>query len=905
MSNTRRHYYRARTRPRRKRRGPAKKGLYEKPRVDPQLKHTFKRIGIPEPKPFEADPFQLEALDMIGQCDVLVSAPTGSGKTWIANQAISRYLSQGLKTWYASPLKALSNAIYQEFCQEFGPSYCGILTGDRKENPGAPIIVGTTEILRNQLYDAMHERINIQTDLVILDEAHYLSDPERGVVWEEVLIYLPPRVRLMLLSATISNAEEIAAWLEENRGTKTYVVRSNERPVPLEMLFLFPDGLISPLAGKRGLVPRVKKFVATTQGRKGRKGPGKLNFGEIIGCLRAFDLLPAIFFLKSRADCDHALLSCHETGKSDEVRERFKREVRDFLRKYPHLEGHRQMKSLMKCTVGSHHAGQLPYWKVLIEKMMVKGYLEAIFSTSTVAAGVNFPARTVVLIQSDRYDGHEFSNLTATDLHQMTGRAGRRGKDKIGFALVIPGLHQDPQLIYELKDSPPEPLMSQIHINFSMTLNLLLSHAPEEVKHLLNRSFASFQERKTGSPVLGRWEEMLKALGDMVPEGKCDTADPYEILENIEKRAALQKKVRKLARDVRKETLLRAYKEYLKPGRLFLHKNKNIYVLFHTFMDKGRFICAAHNLRKMVRARKGRIRLRKVEIDKIKAILDYRIDLPEDYSVERLEALFAAIPSQDLTLLQIDLSDVQPSTEASEIAGKERWLKQLPCDHCEHLKLCHGGKKGALSSLLKDFRSLASQMEGVGGGLWLSFKRHLRFLKDTGFVDEEDRLTPDGIWASKLRLDHPLLIAEAIRKGGFESAPPEIMAGCLAPFVWDREQDLELKVQSPLNLEGLEEAFHRILNHIEEMRSLKIRRGFENPQILFWPAVALYLWAKGVPWEDLSFFIPVDEGDLASLIVRTADHLRQVTNLAETHPELASAAEKGIARILREPVFIE
>ena len=151
------------------------------------------------------------------------------------------------------------------------------------------------------------------------------------------------------------------------------------------------------------------------------------------------------------------------------------------------------MAQLLGSGVGSHHAGQLPYWKILIEKMMNKSYLEAIFSTSTVAAGVNFPARTVVLVQSDRYNGHEFMNLTATDLHQMTGRAGRRGKDNIGFALVVPGLHQDPQLIYELKDSLPEPLMSQIHINFSMTLNLLLSHAPWEVKNLLNRSFASFQ----------------------------------------------------------------------------------------------------------------------------------------------------------------------------------------------------------------------------------------------------------------------------------------------------------------------------------------------------------------------------------------------------------------------------
>ena len=241
---------------------------YISPRADPYLKPLFKKIGVPEPTLFEPDPFQVEALKQIKTSDVLVSAPTGSGKTWIASQAIRQYLSQGLRAWYASPLKALSNSIYQELSREFGSESCGILTGDRKENASAPIIVGTTEILRNQLYDAMQTGKTIRSDLVILDEAHYLSDPDRGVVWEEVLIYLPPRVRLLLLSATVSNAEEIAAWLEENRGTQTWVVRSDDRPVPLEMLFLFPDGFISPLGGKRDLAPRVKKYISSRKGKR-------------------------------------------------------------------------------------------------------------------------------------------------------------------------------------------------------------------------------------------------------------------------------------------------------------------------------------------------------------------------------------------------------------------------------------------------------------------------------------------------------------------------------------------------------------------------------------------------------------------------------------------------------------
>ena len=879
----------------RRRRATFKRSFWEKPRIDPQLRRTFDKIGVPDPTPFRPDPFQLESLEKIEECDVLVSAPTGSGKTWIAAQAIARNLSKGLKSWYASPLKALSNAIFQEFCETFGTEVCGILTGDRKENPNAPIVVGTTEILRNQLYDAMHEGLNLQTDLVILDEAHYLSDPERGVVWEEVLIYLPSRVRLLLLSATISNAEEIASWLRENRKTKTWVVRSEERPVPLEMLFLFPDGLISPLTSRRGLSPKVRKFLLS---EKERSGFNRLDFGEIIACLRETDLLPAIFFLKSRMDCDRALLTCNRVDRPEGIRERLGSEVREFLRKYPHLEGHRQKDALLDAAVGSHHAGQLPYWKILVERMMVRGYLEAIFSTSTVAAGVNFPARTVVLVQSDRFDGREFSNLTATELHQMTGRAGRRGKDNIGFALVVPGPHQDPQLIAELKDSPPEPLMSRIHINFSMTLNLLLSHTPAEVKDLLNRSFASHQTTHRGSAFEARWNSLEGELKRFLPEGRCDTSDPIEVLDNILKRSQLRRQEHRQARELRLEKRQRAMEEHLQPGSLFVHKNRQVYVVFKTYSEKGRRVCLAHNLRRTLRFRKGQWRLQRVDGRHIRSILDFKVDLHEEDTPERLKVLLASIPLDELRNRKIQT----PETEETE---KGRRVQALPCEECVHRNLCHGNPKGELRNLLREFRILIDQMGGAGEGLWLSFKRHLRFLKETGFVDERDRLTQDGLWASKLRLDHPLLIAEAIRKGAFSEASPQIVAGCLAPFVWDRSIDMDFRIESPLDLGGLETAFRKTMDLIEDLRHLQDSRGFNSPQVFYWPCVALFLWASGLPWKSLLNVIPVDEGDLTSLMARTADHLRQVTNLSETHPGLSSVAARAIDLILREPVYIE
>ena len=666
-----------------------------KVRVERGLAPVLETIGAPESGEFIPDPFQLDALELVKEHDVLVCAPTGSGKTWIASQAIDHFINSGKRIWYASPLKALSNSIYSQFCLTFGSDACGILTGDRKENTQARIIVGTTEILRNQLYDAMHRGEDIETDMVVLDEAHYLSDPDRGVVWEEVLIYLPPRVRLLMLSATISNPGDLRGWLKEIRDRELEIVSSSERPVPLKMLFLFPDGLVTSLGGRKGINRSVKKFSEQRHRNAGKT----IRYEDILACLKQLRLLPAIFFLKSRADCDRALKLCPELPPSSPLRKKIKEAAGTFFTQYPHLKGNRQAPYLLERAVGAHHAGQLPYWKALIEEMMGKGLLNAIFSTSTVAAGVNFPARTVVLMQSDRFNGREFVNLTSTDLHQMIGRAGRRGKDKIGFALIVPGRHQDPFLLQELESSVSEPLVSRIHINFSMTLNLLLSHTPDQVKDMLERSFAAYQERQ-------------KARGSRAKTG------PQQML-------------------------------------------------------------------------------------------------------------------------------------------------------------------------------------------WMSFKKHLRFLKRTGFAEKDDTLTGDGLWASRLRIDQPLLIAEAIRKEAFDGLTPAMMAAALAPFVWDRPVDISVTDWKAFDLSAPLELWARITDSIGDIMNLKTAAGLESPPLQFWPAAAVYLWAGGTGWETLSRFISVDEGDLASLVMRTADHLRQIKNLSDTHPALARTAGEAIALIMREPVYIE
>ncbi|MCG6919270.1 MAG: DEAD/DEAH box helicase, partial [Deltaproteobacteria bacterium] len=599
-----------------------------RPKASRQLKPLLAEIGVPKAAPFVPDPFQLRAVEELRHGDVLVTAATGSGKTWIALQAMEQLLAKGERSWYASPLKALSNSKYTEFSHKFGKDKVGILTGDRKENPQAPVIVGTTEILRNQLYDAMHRGEDLEVELVVLDEAHYLGDEERGVVWEEVIIYLPPRVRVLLLSATISNGAQIAGWLEWLRQTPCRVVKAHDRPVPIHPLFMFPTGEVTPLIQRRQMAGKVRHFLRNSPRAGLTPRQGVANFSQIINGLRHLNLLPAIFFLKSRADCNQALLTAsprlHPNEGEDQNR-RFDKTLRQLLQAHGYLKGHRQLSSLRNGRVAAHHGGQLPQWKALVETLMKEGQLEAIFSTSTVAAGVNFPARTVVLSQSDRFNGRTFVPLSATDLLQMTGRAGRRGMDKVGFIVVLPGPYQDPHLIIDLLHSLPEPINSQIHITFSMVLNLLLSHRPEGIRNLLARSFATYQNLEERKELVEDLRLLEKDLSGELGEAQCGDMDT--VLRTLSKKRELEQQLKQAQLELRRSWDLLCKQAYLAPGRLFQNKKRDFFVtLEQESRGKVEGIIA---LRVGPGLRRGRMRKRWLRFDKVASLLDVCFDLTD------------------------------------------------------------------------------------------------------------------------------------------------------------------------------------------------------------------------------------------------------------------------------------
>jgi ATP-dependent RNA helicase HelY len=891
----------------RRRRGPSGATPSIKPSADKRLKAVFLKIGVPERTEFRPDPFQLKAVSAIRHSDCLVSAPTGSGKTWIALKAIEEIQAKHGRSWYASPLKALTNSKYREFGAHFGKENVGVLTGDRIENPNAPIIVGTTEILRNQLYDAMHKGEDLSADLVVLDEAHFLGDEDRGVVWEEIIIYLPSRIPLLLLSATIRNAHQIANWLQSLREKECAVIEARGRPVPLFPLFFHPTGRLLPFFSRKGLDRKVAEYAKDPRRPILTTGKKLPPFGEILAVLEKYNLLPAIFFLKSRADCDNALDLCRAHHNHNGSRARtLKKRIDELTNLYPHLNRHNQVWHLRNSAVGAHHSGQLPQWKLVVEDLMTQGLLDAVFATSTVAAGINVPARTICFLNSDRYNGYTFVPLTATELHQMTGRAGRRGMDNIGFAAVFPGPYMDLSLTALLLKSPPEDIVSQIRIDFSMTLNLLLSHSPREIRELLSRSFANFINQEKRDKNLDRkLEKAGSELMELLPQALCGS--PESVLRLQREMVALQGEIRKLKEEEAKlETMLSKLANLI-PGRLFLDSRSRIYcaITRHTRGDTdGVLACRI----KYKWRRKKPPKMRFFAPDRVYVILDRVVDLPPQASSDALQrSLFTVsldeIPPalEGLPLGQEEVAQVKPLQ--NRILFLEGQRDSLVCNACEHFKLCQGKQRGSMRSVLKGFSNLWDIANAVRENLWADFQRHLSFLKQEGYVRDDDTLTKNGEWASQLRLDQPLVIAEGLRAGLLPESDPALLAALVGCFVYDRE--IEVDFDQSRAPKVLIDAYNKMKQGLQPLVQRKAFSGFPVRPIPLWASATIYAWAKGVEWDKALETAGMNEGDLAMLASRTADNLRQIASLGSVYPTIASNANQAISLVLREPVIFD
>ena len=470
--------------------------------------------------PFELDDFQKDACKYIDDGkSVVVCAPTGAGKTVIAQHAIHRALENGSRIFYTTPLKALSNQKYYDFGEKYGQDKVGLLTGDTSINRNAQIVVMTTEVFRNMLYGTNFGAVadNLKdVRYVVLDEVHYMNDEQRGTVWEESIIYCPTNVQIIALSATVANAEELTSWINTVHS-KTELVDTDFRPVPLRFYYFDssqPNKLLPLLTPSGQLNNRIRpeKPKWNRHGKNNKQSPVK----DVVRNLASQDMLPAIYFTFSRKKCDEQMEKCASLGLASPAEQA---QIRQFLDEYiaenPHLYGNKHIEYLLQ-GVASHHAGLLPAWKNLVEKLFQKGLIKVVFATETLAAGINMPARSTVISSiSKRTDsGHRM--LTASEFLQMSGRAGRRGMDEIGYVTIVGSQFETPAEVAELVLSDANPLESRFSPSYSMVLNLLQRFSLDEAKELILKSFGYFSAGSRMQPVLKQFELNEKEKSERV-----------------------------------------------------------------------------------------------------------------------------------------------------------------------------------------------------------------------------------------------------------------------------------------------------------------------------------------------------------------------------------------------------
>ena len=454
---------------------------------------------------FELDSFQIEACFAIEEGKgVLVAAPTGAGKTIVGEFAAYLAVEQNKKCYYTTPIKALSNQKYQEFVERFGEDRVGLLTGDNSVNSDAEILVMTTEVLRNMLYTNSSSLLNL--GYVVMDEVHYLADKFRGAVWEEVLIHLMESVQVISLSATVSNAEEFGEWLQAVRGD-TAVIVSENRPVPLyqhvlignRLIDLFnDDGTVNQALFKseREALRRIR-----TPRHKGRfDDENRLNRAEVIEKLQSNQMLPVITFIFSRQGCDSAVKQClsanlrlTSTEERDEIRTTASKYTSTIDSEDLELLGHHEWLAALERGIAAHHAGLLPVFKSCVEELFQRGLLKAIFATETLALGINMPARTVLLEKLSKWNGEAHVPITPGEYTQLTGRAGRRGIDIEGNAVVTWSPTVDSASAAGLAATRTYPLRSSFSPTYNMSINLLERYGRDRARNSLKSSFAQFQ----------------------------------------------------------------------------------------------------------------------------------------------------------------------------------------------------------------------------------------------------------------------------------------------------------------------------------------------------------------------------------------------------------------------------
>lgn len=499
---------------------------------------------------FSPDPFQVDALRAVTSGrSVVVTAPTGAGKTLIAEGAIAVMLANGQRAFYTTPIKALSNQKYNDLVSDLGEANVGLLTGDNVINGDAPVVVMTTEVLRNMIYESSRSLDGLGT--VILDEVHYLADRHRGSVWEEIIIHLDPSIPIVCLSATIANAEEFTEWVRSRRGPTDLVVEVN-RPVPLTSMYMWKDrhheGAVEmlPLFGRNGRPnPSISKLLGRSQSRFRRFATPRRT--EVAANLRREGLLPAIYFVFSRKGCDQAAEQVAAAGLELTNRDDRHRIGAIVEQHVAHLSptdltvlGYERWRSVLERGAAAHHAGLIPAFKETVEHLFIEGLIQFVAATETLALGINMPAKTVVLESLSKFNGETHELLQPSDYTQLTGRAGRRGIDTEGTAVVLHSGYVPFDRVSGIASAGANPLRSSFAPTYNMAVNLIARYDSPSAHRLLSASFANFADTYRTDALVENLAERRRDLATFRDAATCDLGDIWEFTDDSEQRTRPQ-----------------------------------------------------------------------------------------------------------------------------------------------------------------------------------------------------------------------------------------------------------------------------------------------------------------------------------------------------------------------------
>lgn len=824
---------------------------------------------------FYPDDFQIESFAVLERGEsLLVAAPTGAGKTLIAEYGIQRCLELGKKLVYTTPIKALSNQKYRDFCSQFGEDKIGLLTGDRKINSDAQIVVMTTEILRNMLYSDSNTSADIAT--VVMDEVHYLSDRSRGSVWEECLILLPEKTQILCLSATVSNAEEFGSWLRSIRGNLT-VILSEKRPIPLEQL-VFKDGSIYPLfSGAKNvkelkinpvLLERSVKRRPKANGFKFR-GVSDNERALLIRLLLTKNELPAIYFIFSRKLCDSATksllnenLQLNSKVDSDYVQKYISRRVSMLSSEELDSLNFQEFEEMTIKGVATHHAGMIPLFKEIVEELFQMGYIKIVFATETLSLGINMPARSVIIESLRKFNGTSHVDITPGEYTQLTGRAGRRGIDDIGYAVVPITNFISPQSVASLASTRTYPLKSSFQPSYNMTINLIDKYGIEPSLEILNKSFAQFQRTKN----LYQEEEKLKLVKKRITE----LSQKHE-LSNFELAMDYCLKDEEMKTKKRQDLIAsfspnqgQSFKITSGTIGYFRNNPSEIFIIIGIDYSKKRV--------SYITKSGGYLKRSIVELDE-SPIIQGRIGIPRGFNPRDKIA-------RKKLFTKLNLGGLQDNTPSfKDLSFGEIYNLY---DHPVHslsssALLLKDAQK--VTQLKKDRDKIESRINSKLDNLSSLFKSIYSLLAELNFLSDTLSPTRKGEWLRSIYSESDLLICESLVNGLLDDLNLAELASILSAFVYEgRYRDEVQQISAPSA--RIKNRLQRIgtiqsgLEDRERVKGLKLIRPIDTGF-----TVPIYDWVSGNSIESILYENDLSPGDFVRWIKQVMDLCNQLSLL--------------------------